>query len=310
MINNEYVALWMQKHQHIISFLKARFDTKTFSGLTLSILTLAFVYILALFAGVVEDLITYDPIVAVDIRIATLVAVFRTDALTNLFIWITLLGNSQVILCFITVTVILLWLWRKNYYILPLFIVVAGSEAFTFLGKLAFHRHRPQMAVYTEQYFSFPSGHATIAVAFYGFIAYILMHFVKSWNKKVNIFFATIFIIIAIGLSRIYLGVHYISDVWGGYLVGAMWLIIAISFSEWLGYKEKSVESRPLFNRTRMISFILILSSILFYVKFSINYNPSLPPAPLNNSVIVSKSTDIFTKEQMKYTETLIILEK
>ena len=305
-INNEYVVLWMQKHPRSISFLKARLDTKAFSGLTLSILTLAFVYILVLFSGVVEDLITSDPIVATDIRIANLVFIFRIDVLTNIFIWITLLGNSRVVWCFIAVSAVLLWLWRKNYYILPLFIAVVGSETFTFLGKLAFHRHRPEMAVYTEHYFSFPSGHAAIAVAFYGFVAYILMHFVKNWNKKVNIFFATILIIIAIGLSRIYLGVHYISDVWSGYLVGAMWLIIAISFSEWLGYQGKSIESHPLVNGARPISFVLIFVAILFYVGFSINYNPPLASVPSNNTVVVSKSTDIFTKEQMKYTETLI----
>lgn len=83
--NNEHVVLWMQKHPRSISFLRARLDTTAFSGLPLSILTLAFVYVLALFGGVVEDLITSDPIVAADIRIANLFFVFRTDVLTNIF---------------------------------------------------------------------------------------------------------------------------------------------------------------------------------------------------------------------------------
>ncbi len=132
-INNEHVVLWIQKHPRSISFLQARLDTTVFSGLTLSILTIAFVYVLALFAGVVEDLITSDPFVAADIRIANLFFVFRTDVLTNVFSWITLLGKSQVILGFIVISVALLWLWRKQYYILSLFIAVAGSEAFTYL---------------------------------------------------------------------------------------------------------------------------------------------------------------------------------
>ncbi|MDD5406080.1 MAG: LssY C-terminal domain-containing protein [Sulfurovaceae bacterium] len=305
-INNEYVVPWIQKHKRSISFLKARLDTTVFSGLTLSILTLAFLYIIALFSGVVEDLITSDTIVAADIRIANLIFLFRIDVLTNIFTWITMLGNSQVILCFIVVSAMLLWLWRKNYYILPLLAAVAGSEAFTFLGKLAFHRHRPEMAIYKEQYFSFPSGHATVAVAFYGFAAYILMRFVKSWNKKLNIFFATILIIVAIGFSRIYLGAHYISDIWSGYLVGAMWLIVAISFSEWHEYQKKNVKSPPPVNGARPISFVLIFIAILFYVGFSINYNPTLALVPVNKTFVLSKSIDIFTKEQMKYTETLI----
>jgi membrane protein DedA with SNARE-associated domain/membrane-associated phospholipid phosphatase len=304
-INNEHVVLWMQKHPRSISFLKARFDTTLFSGLTLSIFTLAFVYVLALFAGVVEDLITSDPIVAVDIRIANLFFLFRTDGLTNIFTWITLLGKSQVILVFIFISVAVLWLWQKKYYILPLFIAVTGSEAFTYLGKLAFHRPRPEMAVYAEHSFSFPSGHVTIAVAFYGFVGYLLMRFVQNWNRKVNIFFTTILIIIAIGFSRVYLGVHYISDVWSGYLVGAIWLIIAISFSEWLEYQGKSGNSIPPVRGARPISFVLVTIAILFYAVFSINYHPPLASVPSNRAVVVSKSTDIFTNEQMKYTETL-----
>lgn len=305
-INNEHVVLWIQKHPRSISFLQARLDTTVFSGLTLSILTIAFVYVLALFAGVVEDLITSDPFVAADIRIANLFFVFRTDVLTNVFSWITLLGKSQVILGFIVISVALLWLWRKQYYILSLFIAVAGSEAFTYLGKLTFHRPRPELAVYAEHSFSFPSGHATIAVAFYGFMGYLLMRFVKSWNRKVNILFTTILIIIAIGFSRVYLGVHYISDIWSGYLVGAMWLIIAISFSEWLEHQERSDKSLSPVGGARPISLVLVFIAILFYAGFSINYHPSLASAPSKNVVVVSKSTDIFTNEQMKYTETLI----
>lgn len=303
---NEQVTLWTRKHPRGISFLKARFDTTRFSGLTLTILSLALGYVLALFAGVVEDLITSDPITAADIRIANLFTVLRTDVLTTFFTWVTLLGKSQVIAAFIFISVAVLWLWRKKYCIVPLLTAVAGSEAFTYLGKLVFHRPRPEMAVYAEHSFSFPSGHATVAVAFYGFLAYLLIRFVQSWNNKVNIFFATILLIMAIGFSRIYLGVHYISDVWSGYLVGAMWLITAVSFTEWLGHKRR--EDQPFFptGRARILSFVLIFIAIVFYVGFSLNYHPAQAAAPANKVITVSKSTDIFINEQMKYTETLI----
>ncbi len=305
-LKNELVVPWMQKHPRIISFLKARLDTSVFSGLTLSIFSLAFVYVLALFAGIVEDLITSDPIIAADIRIANLLVGFRTADLTDIFSWITLLCKSQVILAFIVISVALLWIWRKNCYILPLFIAVTGSGIFTCLGKLAFHRPRPLQAVYVEHSFSFPSGHATIAVAFYGFAGYLLMRFVKNRNIKVNIFFTTLIIIIAIGFSRLYLGVHYLSDVWSGYLVGTMWLIIAVSFSEWLSRRKRSDQPISPVAGARLISFALVSLAVLFYAGFSINYHP--PPASVvsNPPLVVSKGTDIFTNEQMKYTETLI----
>lgn len=304
--DNEHVVLWVNKHPRIVSFLQARLDREAFSGLTLSIFILAFVSVLALFAGVVEDLLTSDPIIAADLRIANLAAVFRTDALTNAFTWITMLAKSQVILVFIAVSVVIIWLWRNYYYIPSLFIAVAGSEAFTYLGKLLFHRPRPELAVYAEHSFSFPSGHATIAVAFYGFLGYLLMRFVQSWSKKVNIFFAAVFLIIAIGFSRVYLGEHYISDVWSGYLVGGMWLIIAVTFSEWSSHKRRRGQSLTPARGALPISFALVFIAILFYAWFSINYQPPLASVPAKKVVVVSQGTDVFTNEQMKYTGTLI----
>jgi membrane protein DedA with SNARE-associated domain len=304
-VKNEHALLWMQKHPRSISFLRARFDTNLFSGFPLSILTLAFVYILALFAGIAEDLVTSDPIVAADLRIANLFFALRTDGLTHVFTWITFLGKSQIVLGFMAIAVGLLWLWHKKYYILTLFIAVAGGQTFTYLGKLAFHRARPEMAVYAEHSFSFPSGHATIAVGFYGFLGYLLIRIVQSWKRKVNIFFATILLIIAIGFSRVYLGEHFLSDVWSGYLVGAMWLIIAVSFSEWLRHKHGGGPSMSPVAGARPISLVLVLIAIVFYAGFSINYHPPRASTPSKSAVVVAQSTDIFTNEQMKYTETL-----
>ncbi|MBW1691208.1 MAG: LssY C-terminal domain-containing protein [Deltaproteobacteria bacterium] len=303
--NNEHVVRWLKKHSVVVSFFQKRLQTSTFSGLPLSMLMLAFIYILALLAGVIEDLITSDPIVAVDIRIANLLAAFRTDDLTDIFSWITLLGKSQVILAFIAISVALLLLWRKNYFILPLFIAVTGSEAFTYFGKLAFHRPRPELAVYVEHSFSFPSGHAAIGFAFYGFVGYLLIRFAKTWKRKVNIFFITITIILAIGLSRIYLGVHYISDIWGGYLVGAMWLVIAGSLCEWIAQKNKEDKSISPVGAARSISVGLLLIAMLFYVGFASKYHYLPASAPSNQNVIVYSATDIFSNGQLKYTETV-----
>ncbi|MGB5446975.1 MAG: LssY C-terminal domain-containing protein [Psychromonas sp.] len=312
LINNEHVLHWMQKHPRGISFLRARFDTSVFTGFPLSILVVAFIYALILFAGIVENLIMTDPIIAADIRIANLFLSLRSDGLTHVFTWITLLGKSQVVLMFIFITTVLLWVWQKKDYILPLFISVAGSELFTYFGKLAFHRPRPEMAIYVEDSFSFPSGHATIAVALFGYLAYLLMRLANSWSKSVNIFFVTIFLIIIIGFSRIYLGEHYVSDVLSGYLVGAMWLIIAISFCEWLKPKISFEQGKSPGNqvkspvgRVRLITFVLLFIAASFYVVFSMQYHYPLSPAVRKEVVIVATSTDIFTTEQLKYTETL-----
>lgn len=305
-INNEYVSKWIINHPRSLAFMHARLNPTTFTGLPLSILTLGFVYVLALFGGIVEDVVTSDPIVAVDVHIASLFNALRTETLTQVFTWITVLGKSQLILGLIALSIALLWLWRKSYYILPLLISVTGSSVFTFLGKLAFQRPRPELAVYAEQTYSFPSGHATIAVAFFGFIGYVLMHSAQSRTAKVNIFFAIVAVILAIGFSRVYLGVHYISDIWSGYLVGAMWLIIAITFSEWLQFKQQRYPSNPPVIGARPISATLISFMALFYVGFSLNYHPPKAVVPQTSAVVVSKPIEIFGSESKKYTETLV----
>ncbi|MDA3947521.1 MAG: LssY C-terminal domain-containing protein [Helicobacteraceae bacterium] len=305
-IHNKHVLLWIKEHPKIIAFSKHRIDTSLFSGLPLSLLTLTFIYIFILFAGIVEDLITSDSIVAVDIRIANLMGIFRTDTLTTVFTWITLLAKSQIILGLITVTIVFLFIWRRYTEILALLVAVAGSVTFTFLGKLAFHRPRPETAIYIENAFSFPSGHATVAVSFYGFLAYLLLRHASSWKSKVNLFFASILLISAIGISRIYLGAHYISDVWSGYLVGAMWLLIAISMSEWRSHMDTEKKARKPVQAAKPISFALLLTAIVFYVGFTMSYHLSPTAVSSQNNRIVTKAENIFSTKAMKYSESLI----
>lgn len=243
---------------------------------------------------------------AADVRIANLLALLRTDSLNTLFTWITLLGKSQVMLCFIAVTTALIWLKGPKRHIVAFYTCVIGSKAFTYLGKLAFHRTRPEAALYLEHSYSFPSGHATIAASFYGFLAYLLIRSAESWKTKVNLFFTALVIIAAIGLSRNYLGVHYLSDVWCGYLISSMWLIIAITLAEWLGQQNWFNRPCPRIPGVRPISFCLVGGAVLFYILFGLHYNPPLAPKTTAKTFKVEAATDIFASAQTKYTESLL----
>jgi len=109
-----------------------------------------------------------------------------------------------------------------------------------------------------------------------------------------------------IGFSRLYLGVHYVSDVWGGYLIGALWLIIGISISEWLRLRKRR---QPAFSppaKVRLISAILVLASIMFYAGVAKYYKPPLSHAlAARKETVVQKVTEIFSDNQLKYSETL-----
>jgi len=310
-IENKEVKEFVEQHKAFFSFLRKRFDRNNFFGLPVTLFVLSLIYVMALLGGIIEDFLTTDLIISVDHRIANLLTIFRNETLTDIFFWITFLGKWQVILVFTFSIILILWLWNKKSYIIPILISITGSVLFTYIGKLLFHRPRPVVAIYQESSFSFPSGHATISVAFYGFLTYFLVKEISSWKNKINIFFTGLILIIAIGFSRLYLGVHFLSDVWAGYLVGALWLIIAISVSEYLTlnqknifHKFKDVELSGLVKQ--IISVIIIILAVGSYTFFSLEYQIPYRTTPPQKPLIVSKALNVFEGSRLKYTESLL----
>jgi len=304
---NPHVQQLSQRHPKIVQFVAKRTDRSHFFGLPLTLLALAFGYVLALFGGIVEDLIAADPIVSVDHAVAQLVAVFRSPALVAPFLWITSLGGLPVIGPLLLLACVMLWLLRRQWLVAPLLASSLGAVAFTQLGKLAFHRPRPMEAALLESSYSFPSGHATLAVAFYGFLGYLLMRYAERWKIRVNLFFLTGALILLIGLSRIVLGVHYLSDVWAGYLLGALWLIIGISQSEWLSAQGRiDWKSRAEVKR-RWAAAGLGVVAVTWYLGFTITWHPPRHiPAPARAVTITGPINDYLVEQHAAYTQTLL----
>lgn len=308
--NNEEIQKIAVRHPRVAIFSKARFDRTRFTGWPLTILSLAFFYVLLLFLGVVEDLITSDLIVSADVRVNVLLSAFRNAFAVKTFFLVTLLGESPTIIVFGLITSIILYLSARKWQVVTLWLTIIGSEAFTFLSKIIFHRLRPANAVILEGSASFPSGHATIAVAFYGFLVYLSWRSLKKKRFRLLTMLGAILIILAIGFSRLYLGVHYISDVWAGYLVGLLWLIIGISITEWklAASQGNSPWSslRPRGSRTVTIS--LIATALIFYIVYCLSYQPQLTlTIPPVTSRVVNNQTDIFSDFNLsRYTETIV----
>ncbi len=306
-VANPDVQKFVHKHPKFFGFLKRRLDADRFSGLPLTLLLIALAYILSAFIGTIQDVVTAEPLVAADIRVANLLYVFRDAELIRAFLWVTLLAKWQIILSFAVIASVILWIWKKRFYLLPFWVTIAGSYLFYTLSKIIIHRSRPDIAYYVENGFSFPSGHATMAVAFYGFLTYILFRQHKHWKIKANVLFASLVIILGVGLSRLYLGVHYLSDVWGGYLLGALWLIIGISIAEWLK-RRRQEEIITVSRNIKIVSVILPLAGLIFYIGFALNYNPPLNTQKENPSIVVAGDIqNVFHEDKLpKYTETLI----
>jgi undecaprenyl-diphosphatase len=304
---NDEVKKFTARHSSLFSFIKNRLDKNNFSGLPLTLFTISLFYVLALFVGVVEELINSEIITQIDLKIENSLVLFRNTDLTSIFRWLTLLGKWQVITAFLAAASLLFWLWDKKNYIFALIISVVGSTSFALIGKNIFQRARPAVALYNETSFSFPSGHATISVAFYGFLAYFLIKIIKKWKNKINVFFITLLLIFFIGFSRLYLGVHYFSDVWAGYLVGTIWLIIAIGFGEYLSTIRKREKINMSIEYRKVLSFFIIIIALGSYSFFAYNYQfPDLNRNQLKEEAKIESPMSIFDNQNLKYTETLL----
>jgi membrane protein DedA with SNARE-associated domain/membrane-associated phospholipid phosphatase len=305
-----HVQELVAKHPAFFAFAKKRLDRTVFSGLPLTLLATAFLYILLLLAGVIEDVLSLDPIVALDSRIENLLYAFRDPLLAKVFLWITLLAKATIVLSIALLLVVLFFLRDKREFILPLMVTVGGSSLFNLFGKMAFHRQRPAGAgVYAEASFSFPSGHSTTAAALYGFAVYYLWRQAATWGVRLNILFAGIFLVAAIGFSRLYLGVHFLSDVIGGYLLGMLWLIIGICLVEWNPRKERPPAAPALAPATAgIVTAAVALACVAFYVYSGLRYAPvSYLPPP--RTITVVEKTDIlkrFDHALPKYTENIL----
>jgi undecaprenyl-diphosphatase len=152
---------------------------------------------------------------------------FRTPALSVFFFVITHFADILVVLCITLLVILVLRKYQLHRDILPFVICVFGSSISAYALKFFFERVRPLDSFYTETLYSFPSGHATTALALYGFIAWLASKHIK--NSYLSILTISIFMLIAltVGISRLYLGVHYFTDVLGGFTIALFWLILS-----------------------------------------------------------------------------------
>jgi len=173
-------------------------------------------------------------IILTDYKIEKLVINLRDIFWNDFFIYFTKLGDWYIVLLLSILVAVLFYFYKKRKLILPFLIVILGSGIMTVITKLLVCRVRPgnDIALYVEKLPSFPSAHASLILAFFGFLIYCFWQFNICLKYKIILSIVFLTIILLIGFSRIYLGVHYFSDIIGGYLVGLMWILIAIYISQ------------------------------------------------------------------------------
>lgn len=165
-----------------------------------------------------------------DSRVTDYVTSFRTPGLNNFFQFVTDLGDLYAYLIFTAIAALyFLYKLKNKKFIFQLVGVVILSFLANLALKEAFDRARPSLEhMVIVKTLSYPSGHAMSAMSYYGFLIYLIFHIkMNHWLRGfLTVLFASM--IFFIGLSRVYLGVHFPSDVLGGFIAGLIWIAFCV----------------------------------------------------------------------------------
>ncbi|AFL81580.1 membrane-associated phospholipid phosphatase [Aequorivita sublithincola DSM 14238] len=165
-----------------------------------------------------------------DQQISNYIISFRNPSLTRYFIFMTNVGDIYGYLVVLVLALCISWFFFKNWrYVAQTVLVLMLASISNVMLKRFIDRARPGIEhLVSVETLSYPSGHAMSAMAFYGFLIYIFYRFKMNNWLKYGIILLLVFIILSIGISRIYLGVHFPSDIAGGYIAGLIWVFFCI----------------------------------------------------------------------------------
>lgn len=228
---------WLERlrsrHSRMMDFLIARLRPQGAYGLSFTAGVACLSLAVIAFAGVTQDVVGHEELALLDRPVTAFVAHARTPWMTASAQAITLLGSAPVMAGLIVCAGILLRIRTGNWRpLLLLAVVSAGAAGLDVVAKAVVARPRPPavFAIATAPGYAFPSGH-TVQAAAYGCLAYLIARTLRSWQVKTAVWSAALILAALIGLSRVYLGVHWLTDVLGGWALATAWLAFALTIT-------------------------------------------------------------------------------
>jgi membrane-associated phospholipid phosphatase len=184
-------------------------------------------------AGVYDSVVDHNGLASFDRPTLNTATRLRTATNDRLLTWFTHLGGPVgMTVIAVCVTTVMVLLWRSRTPLILMVIAVAGSLAMTIIGKLVFARARPPIADAVPPYEtspSLPSGHALNSTVIAGMIAYLILRRLESRAARMVTIAAAITWAVAMGLSRVFLGHHWLTDVVFGWILGLAWLAVVVT---------------------------------------------------------------------------------
>jgi undecaprenyl-diphosphatase len=219
--------------------------------MSLSKIQLSILYMLVAFIAftLLSSLYDSNLFMAFDQIITSWVSTIFPSEFLPFFIFITDVGSYRITLPILFIVVLYL-LYKREYLLFVLAVLTYnGVRSINHFLKGFFERDRPPLLdrLVEAHYYSFPSGHSMNSIAFYGLLCWLLLQLSVLQNKKWRVTIISLFsvLILFIGLSRIYLRVHYPTDVIGGFLAGSTYLVGSILifrlFQRWLFSQKEAV---------------------------------------------------------------------
>jgi membrane-associated phospholipid phosphatase len=179
------------------------------------------------FAAIADEMT--DGETSYDQSVAEWLHAHATDPMTEFFEAVTTLGNGIVLAGISAIAVYLLLRRGRVREALLVALAFVGAELLSYSLKLGFRRDRPFFTdpLANESTFSFPSGHSTVSLAVYGALAVVLARHLRG-RAQIACIGAAALLVSLIGFSRLYLGVHFLTDVLAGFAAGTAWLVTCV----------------------------------------------------------------------------------
>lgn len=255
--NDPEVRRWVRRYPRSSAWVRRRLTLTTWTGLYLTTTVVVAAIFLGGFLSIATSIVIQGDITQYDPQVTALMTAFRSPSLTR-FLWVfTVLGDVRVAFPLALVIMVLLELWSHRRDALFFAASVGGGATLGALAKLAFQRLRPDTGialVMTPESFSFPSGHALHSLLIAFSLAFIVIRGARTFRSRLVALGLATFFTLLTALSRVYLGVHWMSDTFASWLLGLSWLTVCagvlVSYERYSGVgRERPTTDRPLMHR-------------------------------------------------------------